>query len=77
MLQFSHALVTTMVMMNHDEVKDASTPMMQACPVYLPVLQRIIAQEQPMSACRSTNPFHFLDLGGFMIFHKTPQKLQE
>jgi hypothetical protein len=48
-----HALVMTIkVMFRHDDTKVASTPMMQACPVYLPFILRIVAQEQPVSACR-------------------------
>jgi len=52
-----HALVLTMMsMLNHDDVKEASSAMMQACPVYLPILLRIIAQEQPVSTCRCMPP---------------------
>ena len=48
-----HALVTAMMtMMSYDGVKEACTAMMRACPVYMPVLLRIIAQEQPVAACR-------------------------
>jgi hypothetical protein len=51
-----HALVTTMMtMLLHDDVKEASTALMQACPVFLPILLRIIAQEQPSAACRYIN----------------------
>ena len=40
-----HALVVTMMsMLLHDDVKHESTPMMLACPFYMPVLLRIIAQ---------------------------------
>jgi hypothetical protein len=40
-----HALVVTMMsMLLHDDVKHESTPMMLACPYYMPVLLRIIAQ---------------------------------
>jgi hypothetical protein len=52
-----HALVTAMMtMMSYDGVKEACTAMMQASPVYMPVLLRIIAQEQPVSACRYNTP---------------------
>jgi hypothetical protein len=48
-----HALVNAMMtMIAHDDVKEASTAMMQVCSVYLPILLRIIAQEQPVAACR-------------------------
>ncbi len=51
-----HALVTAMMtMLLHDDVKEVSTAMMLACPVYLPILLRIIAQEQPPAACRYIN----------------------
>ena len=52
-----HALVVAMMtMLLHDDVKEASTPMMQACPHYLPLLQRVIAQEQPVATCRYCPP---------------------
>jgi hypothetical protein len=48
-----HALATTMMaLFFHDDAKDASTALMRACPVYLPVLLRIIAQQLPVSTCR-------------------------
>ena len=47
---------STRRMMLHDDVKEASSAMMQACPVYLPILLRIIAQEQPVVACRYNSP---------------------
>jgi hypothetical protein len=50
-----HALVTTMktmYMQAYDTCNEPSSAMMQASPVYLPVLLRIIAQEQPVAACR-------------------------
>ncbi len=48
-----HALATTMMaLLVHDDAKDASTALMRACPVYLPVLLRLIAQELPVSTCR-------------------------
>ena len=51
-----HALVTTvMMMLLHDDVKKASTAIMLAYPAYLLILLRIIAQEQPVAACR----YHF------------------
>jgi hypothetical protein len=51
------ALLTTMMtMLNHDDVMEVSTAMMQACPLYLPILLRIIAQEQPVSVCRYSVP---------------------
>ena len=52
-----HALVVAMMtMLRHDDVKEASTPMMQACPHYLPLLLRVIAQEQPVATCRYCPP---------------------
>jgi hypothetical protein len=48
-----HALVLAMMtIFRHDDTKDASTPLMRSCPLYLPVLLRIIAQELPVSTCR-------------------------
>ena len=50
-----HALVLTMktlYMKAHDECTCPSSAMMLGSPVFLPILQRIIAQEQPVSACR-------------------------
>ena len=48
-----HSLVLAMMtMLLHDDAKEGSTAMMQACPHYLPTLLRIIAQEQPVATCR-------------------------
>jgi hypothetical protein len=48
-----HALATTMmVLLRHEDAKDASTSLMRAGPVYLPAFLRIIAQELPVSTCR-------------------------
>jgi hypothetical protein len=50
-----HALILTMkvlYMKAHDECTRPSSAMMLGSPVFLPILQRIIAQEQPVSACR-------------------------
>jgi hypothetical protein len=50
-----HALVSAMMklyMQVYDACNEPSSAMMQACPVYLPILLRIIAQEQPVSSCR-------------------------
>ena len=41
-----------MTMLPHDDVKEASSAMMQASPAYLPILLRIIDQEQPVAAYR-------------------------
>ena len=52
-----HALVTTMMtMLLHDDVKEASSAMMQASPAYLPILLRIIDQEHPVAAYRDNPP---------------------
>jgi hypothetical protein len=50
-----NALVLTMKMLYmkaHDECTSPSSAMMLASVVFLPILQRIIAQERPVSACR-------------------------
>ena len=50
-----HALVNAMMklyMQVYDTCNEPSSAMMQACPVYLPILLRIIAQEQPVAICR-------------------------
>ena len=48
-----HALVTAMMMiLLHDDAKEAGTALMRASPVHLPAFLRIIAQELPVSTCR-------------------------
>jgi hypothetical protein len=50
-----HALVlamTSMYMKVHDVCNDPSSAMMQASPLFLPLLLRVIAQEQPVATCR-------------------------
>ena len=52
-----HALVHTMTkiyVQAYDICNEPSSAMMQACPVFLPILLRIMAQEQPVAACRYT-----------------------
>ena len=50
-----HALVVamlTMYMKAYDVCNDPSSAMMQASPLFLPLLLRVIAQEQPVATCR-------------------------
>ena len=48
-----HALVTAMMMiLHHDVAKEAETALVRASPVFLTTLQRIIAQQLPVSASR-------------------------
>ena len=54
-----HALVvamTSMYMKAYDACNDPSSAMMQASPLYLPLLLRVIAQEQPVATCRYCPP---------------------
>ena len=53
--QAQHALVTAMTAVYlkvYDECNRPSSPMMQASPIFLPILLCIIAREQPVSTCR-------------------------
>ena len=50
-----HALVHTMMtlyMKVYDDCNEPSCAMMLASPLFLPILLRIMSQEQPVSACR-------------------------
>ena len=48
-----HALVVAMMtILLPDDSKEASTALMHASPVFLPILLRIIEQELPVSVCR-------------------------
>ena len=48
-----HALVVAMMtILRPDDSKEASTALMHASPVFLPILLRIIEQELPVSVCR-------------------------
>ena len=48
-----HALVVAMMtILRPDDSKEASTALMLASPVFLPILLRIIEQELPVSVCR-------------------------
>ena len=48
-----HALVVAMMtILLPDDAKEASTALMHASPVFLPILLRIIEQELPVSVCR-------------------------
>jgi hypothetical protein len=49
------ALMVTMMtlyMKVYDDCNEPLSPMMQASPLFLPILLRIMAREQPVSACR-------------------------
>ena len=48
-----HALVVAMMtILFYDDSQEASTALMHASPVFLPILLRIIEQELPVSVCR-------------------------
>ena len=60
-----HALVvamTSMYMKAYDACNDPSSAMMQASPLFLPLLLRVIAQEQPVATCRYCPRTPLIDL---------------
>ena len=80
-VSMQQALVSTMMSIYltvHDFCNEPSSAMMQASPLFLPILLRIIAQEQPVSVCRynsSPFPFQFIAPFSFQFIAPCPGRM--